>query len=315
MNSRLLLFVLLAALLACEKQSNAAPEQEQATKQNASLKRIEEELAAQQRNLSLYPPKAAEPIIRSVIKLKAGGVKIPADALQEITEDNGNVIILRNSSWFSRLPVDGGLDEFVRPPADLMEDDRFQKLVKGLSNDAGLDDTVRTLATAAVDLNEVVLRLPSERAGSEVAALKEGKAGPVNWTRLLVALCRAAKLPAREVHGFLITPGQPGAERRVWLEVLQEDYWRAFDPWLTPAPSDDGDYALEALMEGGEGQYVPAPVMSLHVTVVRGQPDAAVEKFLDSSPEVLACEATRGNALDRGEPDTGSLPKVRKAQN
>jgi hypothetical protein len=302
MNYRLLLIVVLPALLALEQKSEPAPEQPPPTRQNAmpsgNKRTLKEELAAEQRDLRLYLPPAADPVIRSVIKLKSGAVKIPADALQEVTVENDTVIIQRSSSWSSTLPVDGALDGFVRPSAALMENEAFQKLVKSLTKEAELDDTVRTLATAAVNLNEVVPRLPSERAGSEIAALNEGSAGPVVWTRLLVALCRAAKLPAREVHGFLITPSQPKPERRVWVEVLNEDQWLAFDPWLSPAPSDDGDYALEALLEGGCFPYVPAPVMSLHVTVVRGQPNAAMEMFLDSSPEVLGCDATKGNALD-----------------
>jgi Transglutaminase-like superfamily len=261
------------------------------------------------------PPPAALPAIQSRIRLKAGGFIIPGDGLQQVEAEAGDEGILkirRACEWFSTLPDTEPPEELRHIPAELTAHPVFQKLLKKLASFTRREDGLRTLATAAVELNNAIRQVTKEQPGGMAAALEKGQADPVVWNRLLVALCRASLLPAREVHGLLITPGEPKAKaaRRVWIEVLEEGHWLAFDPGFSPAPSDDGDYVLESLLEGGCDAYVPAPVMSLHLTVVRGQPDAEQEKFLNSEPEVLECIVKEGNALDGTEDlnDDNALP-------
>jgi transglutaminase-like putative cysteine protease len=67
-----------------------------------------------------------------------------------------------------------------------------------------------------------------------VESLKRGMATPLGKCRAFVALCRAAKVPARLVAGLEVqTTGsqQSGPMRqRVWTEVLADNRWEPFDP-------------------------------------------------------------------------------------
>ena len=74
--------------------------------------------------------------------------------------------------------------------------------------------------------------------------------------------------------------------------------WLAFDPWLRPAPSDDGYFDLETLLDMECEGYVPAPAMSLHLAVVRGVPENSAEQFLNTPPAVLSCDATEASAVE-----------------
>lgn len=65
------------------------------------------------------------------------------------------------------------------------------------------------------------------------AALSEGAATPSGRAAAMVALCRAAKIPARLVSGVDLqqaTTGNQRVETRVWVEVFFPDRWVPFDP-------------------------------------------------------------------------------------
>jgi transglutaminase-like putative cysteine protease len=68
-----------------------------------------------------------------------------------------------------------------------------------------------------------------EAPADAVEAIRRRVANPLGRARAMVALCRAAKVPARLVVGF---PIKQGADIRphVWLEAAAADRWEPFDP-------------------------------------------------------------------------------------
>ena len=76
--------------------------------------------------------------------------------------------------------------------------------------------------------NELVSK-PGE--ASDAARVLTQKSGSqVGRARALVALCRAAKMPARLVAGFEIRRETTAAKRVGWVEVLPKDEWLPYDP-------------------------------------------------------------------------------------
>ena len=65
--------------------------------------------------------------------------------------------------------------------------------------------------------------------GNVETALREGLASPLGRTRVMVALCRASKIPARLVAGFRIEEARQIVPH-VWVEVLTSDRWVPYDP-------------------------------------------------------------------------------------
>jgi hypothetical protein len=59
--------------------------------------------------------------------------------------------------------------------------------------------------------------------------LSKGVASPLGCARALVALCRAAKVPARLVTGFDIRRGDD-VHPHTWVEVLLDGAWESYDP-------------------------------------------------------------------------------------
>lgn len=66
---------------------------------------------------------------------------------------------------------------------------------------------------------------PSDAAGG----LEQKKATTVGRARLMIALCRAGKIPARLITGFVLND-DPAAEPHYWVEVYVNDRWLPFDP-------------------------------------------------------------------------------------
>lgn len=60
-------------------------------------------------------------------------------------------------------------------------------------------------------------------------ALKQGVASTLGRMRTMVALCRAAKIPARPVTGFVVKQ-DADARPHVWVEVLTNSHWEPYDP-------------------------------------------------------------------------------------
>lgn len=75
------------------------------------------------------------------------------------------------------------------------------------------------------ELNKGGRSAPSEAA----AALKQGVASTLGRMRVMVALCRAGKIPARPVTGFVLKQ-DADVRPHVWLEVLTNSHWEPYDP-------------------------------------------------------------------------------------
>jgi len=62
-----------------------------------------------------------------------------------------------------------------------------------------------------------------------VEALKKRVANPLGRARAMVALCRAAKIPARLVAGLVVRQGE-NVHPHVWVETLDGNRWEPYDP-------------------------------------------------------------------------------------
>jgi transglutaminase-like putative cysteine protease len=85
-----------------------------------------------------------------------------------------------------------------------------------------------TQARAAFDFVVKNIDLDEEGAGDAVRALAEGRGSSLGRARLLVALARAARAPARVVGG--LTLGEGRRELVYWAEVLEDGRFLPADP-------------------------------------------------------------------------------------
>ena len=86
------------------------------------------------------------------------------------------------------------------------------------------------LAHRLADFCHTVITRGDENAPADaVGALQQRSGSPLGRARALVALCRAAKLPARLVTGFEIKEGT-SVVPHTWAEVLSSNRWEPFDP-------------------------------------------------------------------------------------
>jgi hypothetical protein len=76
---------------------------------------------------------------------------------------------------------------------------------------------------------------PADKSGAKeapsaaAAALKQRWATPLGRARAMVALCRAARIPARLVTGLEIRPSDD-LRPHVWVEAMSDGRWEAYDP-------------------------------------------------------------------------------------
>ncbi len=136
------------------------------------------------------------------------------------------------------------------PEADLTTKERHDCLrdEKGIEvSDPTVQDVLRRLRGTQGSKKELVERiflycLREIRSGGAsdpqgaAAVLAKGVASPLGRARTMVALCRAAKVPARLVTGFEIRKGSD-VRPHTWVEVLPADSWESYDP--------ENDYARE----------------------------------------------------------------------
>ncbi len=76
--------------------------------------------------------------------------------------------------------------------------------------------------------HEAVL-LDEDAADDAATVLEEGRGTAVGCVRAMIALCRAATIPARPVVGFVVESGDP-ISPTIWLELLLGDRWVPYDP-------------------------------------------------------------------------------------
>ena len=98
---------------------------------------------------------------------------------------------------------------------------------------AGLRDTGVNQATLVRRIfrhcRQNVVVGDDEAADDAASVLEDGRGTPRGCVRAMIALCRAATIPARPVAGFVVEAGDP-APPVVWLELLVGDRWVPYDP-------------------------------------------------------------------------------------
>lgn len=87
---------------------------------------------------------------------------------------------------------------------------------------------------------------PTHGARTASAALQSGKADDVGYARAMVALCRAARIPARVVTGFALSEQTKGSPRH-WVQVHPARQWQAYDPGDGYARDLPADYVASAV--------------------------------------------------------------------
>jgi hypothetical protein len=86
------------------------------------------------------------------------------------------------------------------------------------------------LLEAIVDFCERKIAVGTTGAPDDAAgALARKKATAMGRARLMIALCRAGKIPARLVTGFILNE-EPEARRHYWVEAFVNKKWIPFDP-------------------------------------------------------------------------------------
>jgi hypothetical protein len=116
-----------------------------------------------------------------------------------------------------------------------------------------------------------------------VGAIESGTASPLGRARAMVALCRAAKIPARLVTGFEVKRGT-SVPPNIWVEVNSDGHWESYDP------------------ENGFARGLPRnfiPVRHNAIEVVRGTNASDVHpKFsIERLPPPPGATATEGRGL------------------
>ena len=76
--------------------------------------------------------------------------------------------------------------------------------------------------------SENILRGGDNRPSDAAGALQRGVGTTLGQARAMVALCRAAKIPARLVMGFQLR-APSDAKPYYWVEALSKNTWRAYD--------------------------------------------------------------------------------------
>ncbi|MCU0962718.1 MAG: hypothetical protein MUF48_21690 [Pirellulaceae bacterium] len=117
-------------------------------------------------------------------------------------------------------------------------------------------------------------------AADAATVLDEGTGTALGCVRALIALARAARIPARPVAGFIIE-SQPRVEPHVWAELYLGERWIAYDP--VNGYEDELPY-----------NFVPARRGSEQVVVARGVRELEAEYALTQLPRAALGAAADG---------------------
>ncbi len=88
-------------------------------------------------------------------------------------------------------------------------------------------------------IDENIEKSPEMAMSDALTAVNDKKADTLGRARLMIALCRTLKIPARMVTGFNLSVTK-NLKPHIWVEVYYKDSWNAFDPeygyeWVVPA--------------------------------------------------------------------------------
>ncbi len=151
----------------------------------------------------------------------------------------------------------------------------------------GLDEAALTQLAYEYCRRELVTD-ELEGADDAVTVLEERRGSSLGCIRVMLALCRAARIPARAVVGFIVdSPERSTAS--IWAEVFLENRWIPFDPV--------NGYARELPFN-----YVPARHGDVRVMATRWMRDAEIEYSLVRLPRAslgpTAAEQRLSDILD-----------------
>ena len=74
-----------------------------------------------------------------------------------------------------------------------------------------------------------IVTCEEDAAEDAATVLERGAGSALGCARAMIALCRAAKIPARPVTGFIVDSSQRSSTS-VWVEALLNDHWIPYDP-------------------------------------------------------------------------------------
>lgn len=127
-----------------------------------------------------------------------------------------------------------------------------------------------------------VKRASGQSATNEVSNIIDptdpSAAAPLGRARLMVALCRAARMPARLVTGFELRQQEP-ITPHVWVEVFGNSRWRPFDPvndyaWTMPVHFIPARRGQEGIVRPSVASTVSQ--LSTNFSLIRLPPPSAV---------------------------------------
>lgn len=166
----------------------------------------------------------------------------PLDSSQEISDDFGNrVLRLHHHQIASKFEFEMTLDTSHTPSTPVARETNLPPSGIGafLLPSALCDWTPETERAAAeltgatpLQICEYVYRRLEYSSGTTTLetrasqSLQCGHGVCQDFAHIMIAICRALKIPARYISGYL--PGE-GA-MHAWCEVLEGNEWRAFDP-------------------------------------------------------------------------------------
>ena len=110
-------------------------------------------------------------------------------------------------------------------PAPLVESEREEIATQAARLTATVDSEPARLRA----LFDYVADLPAGDAVSALACLQEESGSAAGKSRLLVALCRNRKIPARLISGLILDTDGP-KELHSWVEAWIENHWLPMDP-------------------------------------------------------------------------------------
>ncbi len=93
---------------------------------------------------------------------------------------------------------------------------------------ADITDNDKLLETIADFCEKKITVSPVDGETDALGALHQGKATAIGRARAMTALCRAVKIPARIVSGFVLTHA-PDAHPHFWMEAFLNKKWIPFD--------------------------------------------------------------------------------------
>jgi hypothetical protein len=112
-------------------------------------------------------------------------------------------------------------------PGIQTSNERIQRMAHQLSEHHTEKDK---LLEAIVEFCErKIAAFPRGAPDNAAGVLAKKKATTIGRARLMIALCRAGKIPARLITGFTLSD-DPRAQPRYWVEAFVNDRWLSFDP-------------------------------------------------------------------------------------